>query len=245
MAIRACCLTILVAASIVHAGDIPRPIDETPLIAADPVLADVNELAVVLATGETPGVEELIDATKLTAQIWQKLREAGMTPVEQNSESVPRLLVQIEGTEVPDAGKYVYRVQTGLCRLVTVPGQENRRIRVDVWRVRPVMAVVDKAQAGETICSAVLVQAGVFAEAQKAALRLPAPKKEDVSPSKPTPQTVAAVSGHPFIASKSSGVFHRPDCRWAQNISGDNRLGYMTREEAIQAGKRPCKSCKP
>lgn len=245
MAIRACCLTLLVAASIVHAGDVPRPIDETPLIAADPVLADVNELTVVFATYETPGGEALIDATKLMAQVWQKLRDADLTPVEQNSEAIPKLLVQIEGTDVPDCGKYVYRVQTALCRLVMVPGQENRQIQVDVWRVRPVMAIADKAQAAETICNAVLVQAGVFAEAQKAARSLPAPKKEDGSPSKPTPQTVAAVSGHPFIASRSSGVFHRPDCRWAQNITGDNRLGYKTREEAIQAGKRPCKSCKP
>ncbi len=244
MAIRACCLAVLVAASVAAVGEVERPIDETPLIAADPVLADVNELAVVLATGETPGVEGLIDATKLTAQVRQKLRDTGLTPVEQDSESIPKLLVQIEGTEVPDCDKYVYRVQTALCRLVTVPGQGNRQIQVDVWRVRPVMAVADKARAGETICNAVLVQAEVFAEAQRAARSLPAPK-EDVNPPKLTPQTVAAVSGYPFIASKSSGVFHRPDCRWAQNITGDNRLGYKTREEAIQNGKRPCKSCKP
>ncbi len=245
MAIRACCLAILVAASVAAGGEVERPIAQTPLIAADPVLADVNELTVVFATGESPGVERLIDATKLMAQVWQKLRDGGLTPVEQDSESIPMLLVRIEGTEVPGCDKYVYRVQTALCRLVVVPGQENRQIQVDVWRVRPVMAVADKARAGETIRNAVLVQAGVFAEAQKAARRLPAPKKADGSPSMPTPQTVAAVSDYPFVASKSSGVFHRPDCRWAQNITGDNRLAYKTREEAIQSGKRPCKSCKP
>ncbi len=123
MAVHACCLAILVATSLVGASDTSLRIDEAPLIAGDPVLADVNQLTVVLVTGETPGVEGLIDATKLTAQVWQKLRDAGMTPVEQNSESTPRLLVQIEGTDVPDSDKYVYRVQTGLCRLVTVPGQ--------------------------------------------------------------------------------------------------------------------------
>jgi hypothetical protein len=205
---------------------------------------------VVLATGETPGVEGVINATMLKAQVSQKLRDAGLAPVEQNSESTQRLLVHIEGIDVPDCDKYAYRVQTALCRLVMVPGQGNRKIQVEVWRVRPVMAVVAKAQAGDAICAAVLVQAGVFAEAQKAARSLPdavedPPGEGAVSPSQLAPQTVGAVSAYPFIASRSSGVFHRPDCRWAQNISGDNRLGYKTREEAIQSGKRPCKSCKP
>lgn len=48
-----------------------------------------------------------------------------------------------------------------------------------------------------------------------------------------------------FIASKGSDVFHRSDCRWAQNISADNLVGYSNREEAVRAGKRPCKWCNP
>jgi hypothetical protein len=48
-----------------------------------------------------------------------------------------------------------------------------------------------------------------------------------------------------YVASKSSEVFHKSDCRWAQNISQENLVGYRTREAAIKAGKRPCKSCNP
>jgi hypothetical protein len=59
------------------------------------------------------------------------------------------------------------------------------------------------------------------------------------------PRSTASASQYSFVASNSGSVFHRPDCRWAQSISGDNRVGYKTREEAVQAGKRPCKSCKP
>jgi hypothetical protein len=58
-------------------------------------------------------------------------------------------------------------------------------------------------------------------------------------------RSTVSASQYPFVASVSGSVFHRPDCRWAQNIGGDNRLSYKTREEAVQAGKRPCKSCKP
>lgn len=48
-----------------------------------------------------------------------------------------------------------------------------------------------------------------------------------------------------FIASKTSDVFHKFDCRWAQNISAENLVRYRTRDEAVKAGKRPCKFCSP
>jgi hypothetical protein len=48
-----------------------------------------------------------------------------------------------------------------------------------------------------------------------------------------------------YIASKNSSVFHRPDCSWVGRILPKNRIEYKTREEAIQAGKKPCKKCKP
>lgn len=48
-----------------------------------------------------------------------------------------------------------------------------------------------------------------------------------------------------YIASKSSGVFHKPGCRWAQNISAANLMTYKSKDEAIKDGKRPCKSCNP
>ncbi len=254
MAIHACFMAFLVAASLGGTSEASRAVDETPLlIAGDPVLADVDRVAVVLATRETPGVEGLINATMLKAQISQKLREAGIAPVEENSESTQRLLVHIEGVEVPGSDQYVYRVQTALCRLVMVPGQGNRRIQVEAWRIRPVMAVAARLKAGDAIRTAVLVQTDVFIEARKAARSLPDGTKDagkdsaakGAVDSPPGPQVAQSESAYPFVASKSSDVFHRPDCRWAQNISGDNRLGYKTREEAVQSGKRPCKSCKP
>lgn len=48
-----------------------------------------------------------------------------------------------------------------------------------------------------------------------------------------------------YIASKNSSVFHRPDCTWVDRILPKNRIEYKTREEAIQAGKKPCKKCQP
>lgn len=254
MAIHACFMAFLIAASLGGVSDASRAVDETPLlVSGDPVLADVDRVAVVLATRENPGVEGLINATMLKAQVSQKLREAGMTLVEEDSESTQRLLLHIEGVEVPGPDQYVYRVQTALSRLVMVPGQGDRRIQVEAWRVRPVMAVAARVKAGDAIRTAVLVQADVFIEARKVARSLPDGIKDagkdsavkGVVDSPPGPQVTQSESAYLFVASKSSDVFHRSDCRWAQNISGDNRLGFKTREEAVQNGKRPCKSCKP
>lgn len=55
--------------------------------------------------------------------------------------------------------------------------------------------------------------------------------------------STAPVAG--FSASKTSSVFHKSDCRLAQNISTDNLVSYRNRDEAVRAGKRPCKRCNP
>ena len=48
-----------------------------------------------------------------------------------------------------------------------------------------------------------------------------------------------------FLASKNSKVFHKPDCKSVPTISAANLVKYVTREEAIAAGKKPCAICKP
>ncbi len=58
------------------------------------------------------------------------------------------------------------------------------------------------------------------------------------------PKTGAAVAGG-FVASSRSQVFHRPDCKSAAKISAKNLVHYATRDEAIQAGKKPCAECQP
>ena len=50
---------------------------------------------------------------------------------------------------------------------------------------------------------------------------------------------------HQYVASKNSQVFHSPGCRSAKRILPKNLTGYKSRDEAVSAGKRPCKLCKP
>lgn len=48
-----------------------------------------------------------------------------------------------------------------------------------------------------------------------------------------------------YIGSKNSSVFHRPSCKWAGMISEKNKVGFSSREEAVNAGYRPCQVCRP
>lgn len=48
-----------------------------------------------------------------------------------------------------------------------------------------------------------------------------------------------------YVASANREPFHRSDCKWAARISSANLQTFKTRDEAIKAGHRPCKVCKP
>jgi micrococcal nuclease len=50
-----------------------------------------------------------------------------------------------------------------------------------------------------------------------------------------------------YVASKRSKrfVFHRPDCRWAERIRSDNLIRLGAKDEALDSGYSPCRTCKP
>lgn len=48
----------------------------------------------------------------------------------------------------------------------------------------------------------------------------------------------------PFVASKIRPHFHRPDCKWASYLKPNNMLEFASHAEAVQAGKKPCKTCR-
>ena len=48
-----------------------------------------------------------------------------------------------------------------------------------------------------------------------------------------------------FWASKNSKIYHYPTCKWAQKINPQNLVKFVTPEDAIKAGYRACKVCKP
>ena len=58
---------------------------------------------------------------------------------------------------------------------------------------------------------------------------------------------LAACSGAPdhYVASSKADPFHRPNCSSVSRIKSENLQSFPTRDAAIQAGHRPCETCKP
>jgi|GEM_PF-5769625 len=48
----------------------------------------------------------------------------------------------------------------------------------------------------------------------------------------------------PFVASKTKLHFHRPDCKWMQNVPVEKLIEFGTHREAVESGRKPCKTCR-
>lgn len=54
----------------------------------------------------------------------------------------------------------------------------------------------------------------------------------------------AVHSDGPFVASANRRLFHRPECTWAQCFLDKRSCEvFDTHEDAVVAGKRPCRTC--
>ena len=65
------------------------------------------------------------------------------------------------------------------------------------------------------------------------------PQTPVATKSKPQPQNAS------YVGSKKSKVFHKNKCRWIDGISKENLTVFAGRSEAVNQGRRPCKTCKP
>ena len=69
----------------------------------------------------------------------------------------------------------------------------------------------------------------------------PATRQERISPQPQNKQQITNI----YVASKSSKIFHKDTCFHAKRISPENLVRFNTRQEALQNGRRPCKTCSP
>ncbi len=66
----------------------------------------------------------------------------------------------------------------------------------------------------------------------------------NVSPSKAMPQNALPPQSGAYVASKSGSVYHLPWCSGAKRIKEENKVWFMSKEEAERAGYRPASNCK-
>jgi hypothetical protein len=165
---------------------------------------------------------------------------------------VPELRIDLATLKLDDSQEYVFRLQTSLARMVNLP-QHRFHIKADVWKTEPVMQMASVQNMPATVENLVLEQVEAFIHAYLAANQPAKPSdtktSETVSPAIQTqqaePAAKPAAAKYKYVASKNSKVFHKPQCIWAKRIKQENLTTYNSRTEAINAGKRPCKLCKP
>ena len=256
-------LILAVATAILYApapGEIklPLPEDSRPVLIArpHPQLAGIRELYVrIMRVGTGPSKDALV-WKDLRAKVEHKLVKAGIRMYSgtvrdwPTTPATPVLQVDTDMLRLKDSQQYVFRIQTSLVRTVTLPAQPNLHLHADVWKKGSPMQAISVKNMPAKVTGVVLEQVDAFIHAYSIA-NPPGTRPPDANDitgkpeklTKPDEKRIAAE--YKYVASKNSKVFHKPECRWAKRIKPANLVGYNSREEVIEAGKRPCKMCKP
>lgn len=217
-----------------------------------PALADIEHFMVVIVPPDAEPNKDGLVWKELEAKIINKLNEAGikiMPGIAGNILNIDELRVYIDMLKLTDSQQYVFCIQTSLARMVNLP-QHRFHIKADVWKTKPAMHAVSVQTMPDAVTNVVLEQVEAFIYAYLAAN--PSSKRSsdanDISivlKAQVKPIAKSTVAKYEYVASKNSKVFHKPDCSSARRIKPENLTGYNSRAEAIKAGKRPCKICKP
>ncbi len=112
--------------------------------------------------------------------------------------------------------------------------------------------VVDSNSLADLMIEEGLARRYTAEEKQRITAKKPVPAK--YSPAISIPRSVRPASDEKqatpqsevmYIASKNSKIFHRSTCRYSKSISSKNLVKFDGRAKALQAGRRPCKTCSP
>ena len=184
----------------------------------------------------------------------RRLKEKDVRNLKWRAANIPELRVDVEIITLDNSQQHVFRVQTSLARSVHLATQPKLAFRADVWKEKASMQAVSAQNMPATVVAVVLTRVDSFIEDYRIA-NPPGKRAADandiaaVLPVVPVEKTTAVVkpltAEYKYVASKNSKVFHKATCSSAKRIKPGNLVTYKTREEAIQAGKRPCKICKP
>ena len=256
-------LTVVIAVLCFPAlGQVDKHTEPGMLIGnANPFLAGISKLYIVIVPLDAEANKNGSLWQKLQKDIEYRLNEADIEIVPApvfdagpKAYDIPELRVYIDMLKLAEGQQNVFRIQTSLSRAVCLTEQRSLLFKADVWRVAPSMQTVAtedmpaavtgivNRQVEEFIhaCLAANQKVGESAEAATGETAWPAAQKERVQTT-----TKPETTEYKYVASKNSKVFHKAECEWAKKIKPDNLTGHSSRDEAVRAGKRPCKLCQP
>ena len=221
-------------------------------------LAGIERLSVSVLPVFTEANEIDIDRRGLESKVEKKLKDAGIDvfaarPVGRKARpagNIPELRIYIAALKL-DPQRYVFYVETSVATMVTIPRKPRFRwsFKTDIWKARPVMTVIAADGIADSLEKAIFPQVDEFILAQQLANT----KKTDAKTAavanaveKTSTDTLKSQQvSRKFVASKNGKVFHKPDCSFVKRINPENIVTYESAGEAVKAGKRPCKLCKP
>jgi len=237
--------------------ELPREVESSLISQVNPTLAGLEELYVLVAPTDSEPNKNAQLWKEIETRIENKLKDAGikLLPSLYLGQRViplgiPTLKVEIGMLKLNDSQQYVFHVPMSLSRMVHLVKQPRPDLMADVWKTEPAMQATSVQDMPATVTNAVLEQVEAFIHAYLVA-NPPDKRTADVDNATISSKEIARpapkppVAEYKFVASKNSQVFHKADCSSARRISPENLIGYNTTDEATQAGKRPCKRCKP
>ena len=163
-----------------------------------------------------------------------------------------RLRVEIKVYKPAHQETFVYNLKVDFLQTVTLERNPQTRIDVVTWELMW-FAHSPKSRLAQAIGQNLKVLTASFI---KDYYQANPTDKESAGPrnsNKTSTDTKGRAKQNPgssageyqFTGSKGSGVFHKSNCHSVSTISTENVVGYKTRQEAVKAGKRPCKWCNP
>lgn len=162
--------------------------------------------------------------------------------------------IRVEILQFENSPNYAVQIQSSLIRDVHI---KRGSLLANVWMAEPAMKIVQEQDLQQAVSEMVSEQLEEFiSDYQKAnPPDKQAPDENDIGillkePSEPVVESTPSSqrdepAEYKYVASRNSDVFHSPGCSSTKRIKPENLVGYSSREDAIKAGKRPCKRCKP
>jgi len=242
------CTTVFAAAA--DTKTVPRTVGS--------ILKDTEKVFILIVPAGEQVAKSGVNLRKLESAVRNHLKQAGISAViirtaKDTAKLVgpPDLRIDIDMFEFDIVGQYVFSVQTSLAVKVSLPKKPSRVFKADIWSTGSILNAASEQNISEAVTQTVLEQVRYFIACVKIKIE---PRgsyiidSNDVSvkklKTKAQPKQTKEVKIK-YVSSVSSKKFHKQICRYAKRIHPKNIIKYDSRQQAVEMGKKPCKSCTP
>ncbi len=225
------------------------------VIQQGPSFANIDAISLTIDYPKNAPVLKEYYWDSLKTQFEQKLKKANLNVSSARKTSWlktdVKLIVNVELLKVPDVNLFAVRVETVMARQMLLATGSDQLFIVPLCLGRNGIRFVSENDLPGIIENAASRHIDQFIRNYQATKSWQAKKTAQAKTTETNPEPSTTTldqvqqAKHSYVASNSSNIFHKPECRWARNISQKNLVDYKSKDEAIKAGKRPCKTCNP